>query len=379
MQLTSTAHLVGGDVALPAAGVQLAYWKLQLVPTGQPTQAGVVSARTGRIIFLAAGIAEKVHFEMPFGLTWGEMLAESGDLGDLFLDFNNWGQQFDGLTYNPRAIGLADPDASPPVPDSYLATSGTIVFPFFGVHPLNIRDATHSTTGSPFFGRNVTVPKAPLGPGWPMTNLALAGTWQDITSNDLVVAACQDANVDYHETRQRGFLGSGTADIDFFHSDPLNAVVDIHDGATDIRMSSADTHDLDIGLFARIGGMSEISGCARIEGPLLTRMSFYGLLEQSVAAGSLLGPRAGYAVDIDINVTPTTFDFYASGDFLLADQHHGGRSLRLDPPPPGLRDAQRGRRADRPDRTAIPWSAAWRGRASSPGTPIPRCTTCRAR
>jgi hypothetical protein len=318
MQLTSTAHLVGGDVSLPSpGGVKLAHWQLDLVPTGLPTQAGVVSARTGRIIFLAAGIAEKIHFDMPFGLTWGEMLA-NGQLGDLFLDFNNWGQRFDGLTYNPRAIALADPTASPPIPDPYLATSGTILFPFFGVHDLNIRDATHGTTGSPNFGRNVSVPKAPLGPGWPMTNLALAGTWQDITSNELVVAACQDANVDYHETRQRGFLGSGTADIDFFHSDPLNAVVDIHDGATDIRMSSADTHDLDIGLFARIGGMSEISGCARIEGPLLTRMSFYGLLEQSVAAGSLLGPRAGYAVDIDINVTPTTFDFYASGDFLLA-------------------------------------------------------------
>ncbi|HEY8870086.1 MAG TPA: hypothetical protein VIM30_11965, partial [Candidatus Limnocylindrales bacterium] len=62
MQLTSTAHLVGGDVALPTGGVSLAYWQLQLVPTGPPGQAGVVSARTGRIVFLAAGIAEPVHF-----------------------------------------------------------------------------------------------------------------------------------------------------------------------------------------------------------------------------------------------------------------------------------------------------------------------------
>jgi hypothetical protein len=318
MQLTSTAHLVGGDVSLPyPGGVKLAHWQLDLVPTGQPTQAGVVSARTGRIVFLAAGIAEKIHFDMPFGLTWGEMLA-NGDLGDLFLDFNNWGQRFDGLTYNPRAIALADPHASPSIPDPYLATSGTIVFPFFGVHPLNIRDAIGSKAASPSFGRNVTVPKAALRAGWPATDIALNGTWKNITSNDVAVVACQDPQVDYNTASQNGFIGTGTADIDFFHSDPLTAVVDIHDNATDIRMTSTDTHDLDIGLLARIGGMSEIAGCARIEGPLLTRMSFYGLLEQSVAAGSLLGPKAGYVVDIDINVTPTSFDFYASGDFLLA-------------------------------------------------------------
>jgi hypothetical protein len=315
MQLTSTAHLVGGDVALPPGGVPLAYWSLQLVPTGSPAQAGVVSARTGRIVFLAAGIAEPVHFAEPFGLTWGEMLAR-GDLGELFLDFNNYGQRFDGLTYNPRAFRLADAD--PPIPDPYLATSGTVVFPFFGVHPLNIRDATDPITASPFFSRRVTVPKAPLVPGWPATDLALAGTWKDIVSNDLAVFACPDVQVDYNDPGQDGFLGTGSADIGFFHSDGLDVLVDIHGGATDIRMSSSDTHDIDIGLFARLSGIAEISGCARIEGPLLTRMSFYGLLEQSAAAGSILGPKVGYAVDIDINVTPTSFDFYASGDMLLA-------------------------------------------------------------
>ena len=181
-----------------------------------------------------------------------------------------------------------------------------------------------------------------------MTNLALAGTWQDITSNDLVVAACQDANVDYHETRQRGFLGSGTADIDFFHSDPLNAVVDIHDGATDIRMSSADTHDLDIGLFARIGGMSEISGCARIEGPLLTRMSFYGLLEQSVAAGPP-GTEGGVRGRHRHQRHPDHVRLLCLRRLPPLRRAPGGRSLRLDVHLlPGLRDAQRGRRADRP-------------------------------
>ena len=62
MKLTSTSCLVGGEVILPSAGVSLAYWGLQLVPTGPPNQAGVVSVRTGRVLLTAAGIDEPVHF-----------------------------------------------------------------------------------------------------------------------------------------------------------------------------------------------------------------------------------------------------------------------------------------------------------------------------
>jgi len=69
MQITSTGHLVGGDIALPSGGVPLDYWQLQLVPTGAPDQAGIVSVRTGRIIFIAAGISEPRHFATAFVLT----------------------------------------------------------------------------------------------------------------------------------------------------------------------------------------------------------------------------------------------------------------------------------------------------------------------
>ena len=55
MKLTSTAHLVGGDVVLPPGGVPLAYWDLQLVPTGPPNHAGVLSVRTGRILLPRGG------------------------------------------------------------------------------------------------------------------------------------------------------------------------------------------------------------------------------------------------------------------------------------------------------------------------------------
>jgi hypothetical protein len=313
MQVTSTAHLVGGDVVLPPGGVPLAGWALQLVPTSTSSQAGVVSVRTGRIVFLAAGIAEPRHFAVPFGLTWGEMLANGG-LGELFLDNNNYGQRFDGLIFHPHAFQLSD--VAPAVPDPFLATAGSICFPFFGMRTVNILD-TIGSSAAPYLGRNVTVPKAPIGPGWTGTDLALAGTWKDIVSSDLAVFECPDAQVDYNTAGQDGFLGTGSAEFGFLHSDGLAIQVEIHSAATDIRISTADTHEIDVGLSARLSAVRDIAGCARIEGPLLTRVSLYGILEHSAQAGAILGPKVGYAVDIAMNITPTTFDFYASGDMLM--------------------------------------------------------------
>ena len=129
---------------------------------------------------------------------------------------------------------------------------------------------------------------------------------------------CAEADVDYNVAGQNGFLGTGTGELSFLHSDPLDIIVEIHSDATDIHISSTDTHDIDLGLFARLGGIAQIAGCARIEGPTLARLTLYGMMEQSATAGSIFGPKAGYETEIDVSVTPTTFDFYASGDMLLS-------------------------------------------------------------
>ena len=160
LKLTSTAHLVGGNVVLPPGGVRLTHWDLQLVPTGPPDQAGVLSVRTGRVLFLAAGIAEPVHFARPFGLTWGELLA-SGNLGELFLDYNDWGQRFDGQVFHPDAFQLSP---FPGTGNPQLAVSGAIVFRYFGVAYVNLTDAALVGTGSSPFPRWVEAPKAAVTP-----------------------------------------------------------------------------------------------------------------------------------------------------------------------------------------------------------------------
>jgi hypothetical protein len=202
--------------------------------------------------------------------------------------------------------------------DPYLATCGTIHFPYFGPSIVNIRDAKNSTTIAPYFGRTVTVPKTGIDAGWEDTDLTLVGTWQNIVSSDLAHFDCPDAQVDYNTASQDGFIGTGTADIGFFTSGSLTAEVEIHSGATEIHMSSTGTHDVDLGLIARMSAISEVGGCARIEGPLLTRMSFYGLLEASADGGTILGPKAGYEAEIDINVTPTSLDYFCSGDMMMS-------------------------------------------------------------
>jgi hypothetical protein len=280
-----------------------------LVPTGSPSEAGILSVRTGRVLLTAAGIAEPAHFSKPFGLTWGEMLA-NGNIGELFLDFNNWGQRFDGLGFNPHEIELSK--YVPAMADPYLGVAGPVLFPFFGLHQINVRDARNGG------GRFVTVPKAPITAHAAPTALALSGTWHDVNSTDLAVFDCLEADVDYNVSTQFGFIGSGGGVFDFLHSDPLDITVEIHSDATDIHISSLQTHDLDLSAITRVGGMSHIEGCARIEGPTLKQISMYGMLEHSVAAGSIFGPKVGYETEINLTVTPTSLDFYAGGDMIVS-------------------------------------------------------------
>ncbi|NQX13465.1 hypothetical protein HQQ80_17700 [Microbacteriaceae bacterium VKM Ac-2855] len=314
LTFTSTGSIVGGDIVLPPGGLPLAYWDVQLVPTSPTAPAGVLSVRTGRILFTAAAIAEPEHFARPLGLTWGEMLA-NGALGELYLDFADWGQRFDGLVFHPAEVTLSS--YIPGDPFAYLGVSGDVVFPFFGVHHVNVRDAIGDPTVMRPFPRHVTVPASAITPHGHTTELALAGTWYDVNTAELARFDCPEMQVGYNEGSQDGFIGTGGAVLSFLHSDPLATTVEIHSDATDIRFTSEQAHDLDLSVIARLGALGQIAGNLRIEGPTLRSMTVYGMFEQSVAVG-IFGPKAGYEVEVNVTVTPTSFDFYAAGDMMLS-------------------------------------------------------------
>jgi len=324
MEVTSTAHLVGGDVELPVAGVTLDYWDLGFEPTGDPTQAGVVSARTGRLIFTAAGISEDVHFAEAFKLTWCEMLAD-GNIGELFLDFNDYGQRFDQFPFSPHQLDLSDPQPGVSGLDAraYLAVCGDIRFPQFGAAYVNIKDARHPETIDPYYNRYVTVPKTGET-GCVATDLTLIGTWDDSMSRELLSLSFPDVTMDYNEVAQLGFIGTGEADLSFLHSDSIEATIDIHPDpilgrpVIDIRFAADTAHDLDVGLYARLATIGQITGCIRIDGPLLQRIAVGGYLEQSAATGfAILSPKMAYMVEVSMSVTPSSLKFYAGGDLLV--------------------------------------------------------------
>ncbi len=315
MELTSTANLVGGSIVLPTGGVTLDYWKLNLVPTGDPSQAGVVSVRTGRLVFTAAGISEPVHFAAPIKLTWGEMLAD-GNIGELFIDFNSYGQKFDGLPFSPQNLVLSKYVAGNT--DGYLATCGTVHINFFGTCFVNIRDARNDgQPGAPWYSRHVTVPKAGE-PGCAKTDLTLHGQVDNSTSEMLGIFDFPDISMDYHETAQDGFIGKGSSELGFLHSDTMESFIEIRHDATDIRISSSSNHDLDLG-FYRVGTLGDIAGCVRIEGPLLKRISVWAALEQSATSGfGILEPKAGYSVEVNLDITPSSLNFYAAGNIVFS-------------------------------------------------------------
>ncbi|MCK4681397.1 hypothetical protein KAT59_00035, partial [Candidatus Bipolaricaulota bacterium] len=266
MEATSTAHLVGGDIELPVSGVTLEYWDVGFEPTGDPTQAGVVSVRTGRLVFTAAGISEYIHFDKAFGLTWCEILAD-GNLGELFLDYNSYGQRFDKLPFSAHQFSLSEciPGMSGLDAGAYLAVCGDVHFNFFGSAYVNVKDARYPDSADPYHDRYVTVPKSGEA-ACDSTDLHLTGKVDDALGHQLAFVDFPDATMDYNEESQQGFIGTGSTELSFLHSDGLDAIIDIHpdpitgEPVIDICLRSSTVHDVDFGLFARLTSMGEITG-----------------------------------------------------------------------------------------------------------------------
>ncbi len=317
MELTSTACLVGGKLQLPMPpkkGVTLDYWQLELVSAGDTSEAGVVSIRTGRVFFTAAGIKEPVHFDKTFNLIWGELLAD-GNIGEFLFDHNCMGQCFDKFSFTPHHVVLSK--VVPNATDAYLAVYGSVHLNHFGARFINIQDARCNNDNPPYKGRLVTIPKSgEVGCG--PTDLSLQAIWYDSRGNDLTTFDFPDAGMDYHNAAQNGFLGKGMTTLGFIHSNGLDAVIEIHIDAIDICLSSGETHNLDTGLVLPLGLMGEIHGCIRIEGPLLKRIAVFGCLEAAAATGTnLLRSKASYMVEVNLSITPNSLDFSAAGDLIL--------------------------------------------------------------
>jgi hypothetical protein len=304
MVFTSTAQNAGGKLPL-ASPLKLSYWGLDMVKEPGAASAGVLSVRTGKVVFTAAGIRELRHFQQPFYLVWGEMRADGG-LQRFVFDYNSAGQRFDRFLFTTSFVRLSD---YAPGVEAFLKVAGTVHFDFFGPKYLNLQDAYVPTmTGDPFNSRRIDL-KADVDPGgaFAATDTQLARNW----GNGL---GAMSFTYKYDDAAQDGFLGTGQMGF-FWVNGQMAAAIVLK--AEQICMSVGETtrHDFSLGPIAHLGAMHRITGCACLEDSQLQRATLSAELETQEDANIAL--RAATYGRVDWMLTPSVTTVEVSGDMYL--------------------------------------------------------------
>jgi len=315
LELTSTANLVGGDIDLSDGPITLDHWKVELVETSPGDPAGALSIRTGQIILTQAGIKEDRHFAKPFKLIWGELLA-SGDVGELFFDYNSADQKFDGFLFTPHHVALSKYDSSA---KGYLEVCGNNHFEFFGSNYLNIQDSVYTGTLTAYGGRSIGIIEKESDV-CETSNLNLLKNWGNNTSNF-------DFQLEYDTNDQDGFLGEGTVAMAEHFEDNVTASIqlDSDDALIGLIASSGNNFML---LGVDIGAAAEMWGCINIEGNTLSCIMLGFTLESTAqSAFGILGG-AGAMIEAKTVIKPTITTFVAAGMMYL-DMGLGG-NVSLD-------------------------------------------------
>ena len=307
MMFTSTANNAGGKVDF-TGGDTLAHWGVEMVQKDTATSAGIMAVKQGVIYLTAAGIAEKVHFDQPFWLTWGEMEA-SGNFGRLFFDYNNVGQRFDNFGYSTEFVALSPFDASIPADSGgYLQTYGSLSIPFFGAKMMSISDHKSPMPDTPFFNRFVRVlpdPHLDAGPSDLHWERSWAGGLADMAFDML-----------YDTVRQDGFIGPGDVALFAIDDGDMNAFLRMSSTSSCFRVIETSQHGFDIGPIVSVGRIAEIWGCGCIENGTLRQIALGGQLSHS-STSTVLQARTGDAVSLVFSYRPDRLTFYANGQMFI--------------------------------------------------------------
>jgi hypothetical protein len=302
LEFTSTAHIVGGDIDLSDGAVTLEHWGVDLVATSTTDPAGVLSVKTGQVIFTQAGIEEKRHFAATFKLYWGEMFAD-GNIGKLFFDYNSAGQKFDGFDFTPKCVTLSEYRTDK---NGYLHVCGDNAFDFFGSNYLSIHDSLYTQTDDLgiYDGRRVAVLTDTLS-GCQASNLTLKKTW---SSN----MADFDYTIGYDVFDQDGFFGEGTAELPDHFGKELDSSIQLDSTEISICLSGEASTDFKLGGFD-FGAASELWGCISITDNTLSCVTLGYTLEAGI--GSFFGILGGGDAMVEVKevIKPTFTSFSAAG------------------------------------------------------------------
>jgi hypothetical protein len=308
MVFTSTANNAGGKLEI-GTDDSLSYWGLKLEPKPGFSSAGLVSVKTGQIILTAAGLSEKRHFDQPFWLTWGEMLA-NGSMGRLFFDFNSAGQKFDKFNYIHDAVALSpvDPD---PTKNGYLRVGGMAFFPFFGGNYLHIKDTyVPGMAADPFNKRNIELSNQTLGGFFP-TDLFIGGNWSD-------GLGIFNFKIKYAASTQNGFLGDGTSALRNLIGGDIGSTLDMNSRGTCIRIGTnlMDQRSISLGPVANISNITRIWGCACIINDGIENLVVGG--EMTNAANVSIAARVGSYLSGILQITPALAKLTIDGEAYMS-------------------------------------------------------------
>lgn len=307
MAFTSTAQNAGAKVPF-SNPLKLSYWGLDMVKKPGVTSAGVISVRTGQVVFTAAGIREQRHFAAPFYLQWGEMLA-SGALRRLVFDYNSAGQKFDRFHYTPSFVRLSEYDAANPTKPAYLKVAGTAHIDFFGAKYINLHDIYEPTKpGDPNNSRRISLMNDSSPGLFEATDVKLKRNWSDDFGQ-------LDFTYGYDDSAQDGFIGTGQMGF-LWVSGMMGSSIVVK--AERICMSVSDTtrHDFTLGPAAHFGAMSRITGCGCIENGQLERVMLSAELETTGDANILL--RSAAYGSVAWLLTPSISQLELQGDMYLS-------------------------------------------------------------
>ena len=306
MMFTSTANNAGGNVHF-AGDDTLDYWGLEMTPKDTSKSAGIMAVKQGVIYLTAAGMAERVHFDEPFWLVWGEMEA-SGNFGRLFFDYNNVGQRFDDFGYTTEFVALSPFDPANPADSGYLQTYGSLSIPFFGAKMMSISDYRSAMPDTPYFGRFVRVLGSPhMGAG--TSDLHWERSW---------ASGLADLAFDmlYDTVSQDGFVGPGDVALLSIDDGDMNAFLRMSSTSSCFRVIETSQHGFDVGPIGSMGRIAEIWGCGCIEDGSLKQIALGGQLSHS-ATSTILQARSGDAVSLVFSYRPDRLTFYANGQMFI--------------------------------------------------------------
>lgn len=319
MVFTSTAQNAGGKIPFDDP-FKLDYWGVDMVKKPGATSAGVLSVRTGKVLFTAAGIAEPRHFQQPFYLVWGEMRADGG-LQRLVFDHNSAGQRLDKFPFTTTFVRLSDYVQNT---EAFLAVAGTVHFDFFGPKYLNLHDTYFpAKPNAPYNARRVDL-QSDIDPNgaFVASDTQLRAMWSD-------TLASMDFTFGYDSATQNGFVGTGTMGF-LWIGTPMRATIVLIANLTCMTVNETERRDFSLGPVAHLGAMARITGCACLEGGQLQRATLSAELETQEDANIAL--RAATYGRVDWLVTPTVSNLEITGDMYLSVLLHGnievtGRAL----------------------------------------------------